>query len=142
MKKLLLLPLLGSLLLGCNFASDDDYDNMAEEMCDCWQSINDNVSRDFKTAMVEAADEGEDLQVTMQRFQATYPRVAQNDLNAIAEIESADFNNCLTDIETKYNEVYSTDSEEQRQKKLLSFIKKKKNCEVLYAFAKYEMYME
>lgn len=142
MKKLLLLPLLGLLLTACNFASDEDYDQMAEEMCDCWRSMNNNVSNEYKQAIVEAADKQENIQIVTLEHQTNNPELAEHDMRILEELESNEFKGCLLSIETKYNKVYDTGTEKERNAKLLTFIRKKKNCELLYAFAKYESYMD
>src|SRR3989338_4295504 len=118
MKKLfyiLLAPVVLS-LGACNMADDSDYENMANDICDCV-----NSGKNVETAIQEIAMED--------------PAQAMKDAEEMMGLE-AGMTKCGEDLEKKYENVYSSDTEAEVQKKLVETLKKNKSCAFTYAMYK------
>jgi len=83
------------LLAGCQMTEEQDYANMADDICEC--------------------------------------------MNKAVKDES-DYNNCITYIENKYENLYSDESDEEFNKKLVEAMKKNTKCDAWVGFL--EMGME
>src|SRR3989338_5563569 len=113
MKKLfyiLLAPVVLS-LGACNMADDSDYENMANDICDCVNKNTDGISEGMKTAIVDAVNSGKNVETAIQEI-------------------------AMEDPEKKYENVYSSDTEAEVQKKLVETLKKNKSCAFTYAMYK------
>ncbi len=141
MKKLFFLPLALLILFSCNFANENDIDQLAGEMCECWRPANEGVSEEGRRVIVDAAENNKDFEEALFEYGMDNPEQAEKDAAAIELIESTAVESCLSSLEVKYNDLYTTDSEAEITEKLLKAIKKQKNCEVLYGFVKIEQNM-
>lgn len=136
MKKLLYLALPVALGLGaCNMAGDDDYENMANDICDCMNKNTEAVSDDMKQAIIDAVDSGKDAEQAMQEIAMKDPAQAMKDGQAMMDA-GPKVETCVTDLEKKYENVYSNESETEVEKRLLETLKKNKSCEWTYALYK------
>src|SRR3989344_6011342 len=103
MKKLfyiLLAPVVLS-LGACNMADDSDYENMANDICDCVNKNTDGISDGIETANQEIAMED--------------PAQAMKDAEEMMGLQ-ANMTKCGEDLEKKYEKVYSSDTEAEVQK--------------------------
>lgn len=128
-------------LFACNIANDSDIDKMAAEMCECWRPANESVSDEGKAVILESAENNTDFEEALMEYGERNPEQAEKDAEAFGIIESSSVESCLSSLETKYNELYTTDTDEELQEKLVRALKKQKNCEVLYGFVKIEQNM-
>ena len=136
MKKLLYLALPVALGLGaCNMAGDDDYENMANDICDCMNKNTETVSDDMKKAIIDAVDSGKAPDEAMQEIAMKDPAQAMKDGQAMMDA-GPKVEKCVTDLEKKYENVYSNETEAEVEKRLLETLKKNESCEWTYALYK------
>lgn len=137
MKKLfyiLIAPVVLS-LGACNMADDSDYENMATDICDCVNKNTGGISEGMKTAIVDAVNSGKDVETAIQEVAMKDPAQAMKDAEEMMGLE-AGMTKCGEDLEKKYENVYSSDSEAEVQKKLVETLKKNKSCAFTYAMYK------
>ncbi len=137
MKKLfyiLIAPVVLS-LGSCNMADDSDYENMATDICDCVNKNTGGISEGMKTAIVDAVNSGKDVETAIQEVAMKDPAQAMKDAEEMMGLE-AGMTKCGEDLEKKYENVYSSDSEAEVQKKLVETLKKNKSCAFTYAMYK------
>jgi hypothetical protein len=137
MKKLfyvLLAPVVLS-LGACNMADDADYENMANDICDCVNKNTDGISEGMKTAIVDAVNSGKDVETAIQEIAMKDPAQAMKDAEQMMNLD-AGMTKCGEDLEKKYENVYSSDTEAEVQKKLVETLKKNKSCSFTYAMYK------
>ncbi|ASS49355.1 MAG: hypothetical protein A3D31_03475 [Candidatus Fluviicola riflensis] len=137
MKKLfyiLLAPVVLS-LGACNMADDSDYENMANDICDCVNKNTDGISEGMKTAIVDAVNSGKNVETAIQEIAMEDPAQAMKDAEEMMGLE-AGMTKCGEDLEKKYENVYSSDTEAEVQKKLVETLKKNKSCAFTYAMYK------
>ncbi|XOV66839.1 MAG: hypothetical protein ACFHU9_14530 [Fluviicola sp.] len=127
MKKLLILPVLAMALFACNMASDEDYKNMAQDVCDC---INKSAGGVSDKGMDIILDSGGDQQKIMDGFQS----YAMEDMaGATADMQAfekfgSEAGTCIENLKDKYDDVYTSDNEEEVQDKMLEAMKGLKGC--------------
>jgi len=139
MKKLfyVLCPIV--LALGaCNVADNKDYENMSADICECVGKNTDSISQGMKTAMIDAVNSGKDMEAAMTEQMMKDPEQGMKDAEVMMGLE-AGMTVCMTELETKYNSVYSTDSEKEIQDKLIKALEKTKGCDFTYAIMKLGM---
>lgn len=142
MKKLLYLALPVALGLGaCNMAGDEDYDNMANDICDCMNKNTASVSDGMKTAIIDAVSSNKNPEQAMQEIAMKDPEQAMKDGQAMIDA-GPKVETCITDLEKKYENVYSNETESEVEKRLLETLKKNKSCEWTYALYKMSVEMK
>jgi len=139
MKKLIYLLCPAILALGaCNVADDKDYDNMAADICDCVNKSTTGISDGMKSTLIQADKEGKDLQTAVTEYMMKDPEQGMKDAEAMMGLETG-MSGCMKDLEKKYNDVYSTESEKEVQDKLMAKLKTNKDCAFTYTIAKMGM---
>ena len=98
-------------------------------------AFRDGISDGMKTAIVDAIDSGKDVETAVQEFAMQDPAQAMKDAEEMMGLE-AGMTKCGEDLEKKYENVYSSDSEEEVQKKLVETLQKNKSCKFTYAMYK------
>jgi hypothetical protein len=142
MKKLLyvLCPL--ALALGaCNMADEKDFDNMAADVCGCVNNNTGALSDGMKQTIIDADKNGEDLQQAVMAYAMKNPEQGMKDAEAMTGLEKG-MEGCMKDLEKKYNDVYSTDTEDEIQKKLIEKLAVNKDCAFTYAIVKMGLELE
>lgn len=139
MKKFIL-PLLGlTLALGsCNMANDDDYKNMAKDMCDCVNKHADGISDGMRDAIINSSKDGANMEAVVQAQVMKDPEQGMKDVEAIMAVAEG-VDQCGKDIEKKYKDVYTSETEKEVQDKLIKVLEKEKGCEFTYALMKIGM---
>lgn len=137
MKKLLLLLAVSSAVLvtSCNMASDADYDAMASDMCDCVNKSSDGISDEMKNAIIQSEKDGTSMEKAMTAVMMKDLEKGMADAQAMQEL-GTEMQSCSKDLEKKYDQVYTSESEEQVIEKILKALKAKKGCEFTYAIMK------
>lgn len=137
MKKLLLLLTVSSAVLvtSCNMASDADYDAMATDMCDCVNKSSDGISDNMKDAIVKSEKDGTDMQAAVTEVMMKDLKTGMADAQAMIDL-GKDMETCSKDLEKKYNQVYTSESEDEVIEKILTTLKAKQGCEFTYALMK------
>ena len=136
MKKLfyVLCPLV--LVIGaCNVADEADYEAMAGDICTCVNKNTDSISEGMKTAIIDAVKSGKDLETAMSEHMMKDPEQGMKDAGFMMGLEVG-MTTCMTELESKYKDVYSTDSEKVIQDKLIKKLEENKECGFTYAIVK------
>lgn len=139
MKKFIL-PLLGlTLALGsCNMANDDDYKNMAKDMCDCVNKHADGLSAGMREAIIASSKDGANMEAVVQAQVMKDPEQGMKDVEAIMAVAEG-VEQCGKDIEKKYKDVYTDKTQTEVEKKLIDVLKAEKGCDFTYALMKIGM---
>jgi hypothetical protein len=119
-------------------ADEADYENMATDMCDCVNKNSTGISDGMKNTFVDAMKSGKDFQTAVTEYVIKNPEVGMKDAEEMTKLEGG-MESCMNDLEKKYDNVYSNESEEEVQKKLIAKLEKNKDCEFTYAIVKLGM---
>lgn len=134
MKKIILpLVALTTLALGsCNMANDDDYKNLATDMCDCVNKNTKGLSPEMQDIFKNYANDPNMMQTKMQEYTMNNMEAAMKDMEKMEKI-GTDIEACAKDLEKKYDNLYTADNEKEVEKKMIEILKKEKGCELTYA---------
>ena len=136
MKKLILSLLVLTLALGsCNMANDDDYKNLAKDLCDCVNKNSKDISPKMREAIIMSAENGKDFEKVLTEAITEDPAGGMKDYNAVMALMKS-MGTCVKDLEKKYKDIYTADTEDEMQKKLMDVFKAEKNCDLTYAIMK------
>lgn len=137
MKKLILLLSISSAVLvtSCNMASDADYDAMAKDMCDCVNKSSDGISDEMKDAIIQSEKDGTDMEKAMTAVMMKDLEKGMADAQGMQDL-GIKMQDCSKDLEKKYDQVYTSESEDQVIEKILNALKSKDGCEFTYAIMK------
>ncbi|MFN5984259.1 MAG: hypothetical protein ACK476_14095 [Fluviicola sp.] len=134
MKKIIL-PFIAitALSLGsCNTAGDEEYKNMSSDMCDCMTKASKDISPEMQKAVVDGNKAGKDMTAIMTDYMAQNPEGVMNDVTAF-QTAAVGFEKCGKDLETKYKDVYTRESEDEAMKKLVKIMGEDKGCAFVHA---------
>jgi uncharacterized protein YifE (UPF0438 family) len=119
-------------------ADEADYENMATDICDCVNKNTTGISDGMKNTFVDAMKNGKDFQAAVTEYVMKNPEVGMKDAEAMTQLESG-MESCMNDLEKKYDKVYSNETEEEVQKKLVAKLEENKDCSFTYAIVKLGM---
>lgn len=136
MKKHFYFVLLSVVSIGsCNLANDDDYANVAEDLCSCVNSKSEDISQGMKTALIEATEKNQSMTDAMETFTEQNPDMTANDLIAISLLGEK-IEDCNKDLEVKYKDVYTNESDYEIERRLLEALRENDNCKWTYSLIK------
>lgn len=140
MKQLIYLAILPvALSLGaCNVANDKDYENMATDICDCVNKSSEGMSEGMKDAFINGMKKGEDIEKMITDRAMEDPETAMKDAQIMMGLEK-DMATCMKDLEKKYNNVYTSETEKEVQQKLIKTMEKGQGCAFTHAIMKLGM---
>jgi len=133
MKKLFILPLLSLTLFSC--AGDSDYENMAQDVCDCINKSSNDVSDRGMDIILESGGDQQKIMSGFQEYSTEDMAAAQADMQAFQKFGN-DAGTCISNLESKYDDVYTTDNEEEVQNKMLEALKGLDGCDDSYKLLK------
>ena len=136
MKKLLLITTLLVGITACNIADDGDYNEMATDMCECFNEGLEGLSDGGKRAIVDAGKNDSDMQAALMEYGQEHTMEAMQDAKVLESLQDGNVMECVGGLEKKYEDVYSSDSDEVKQEKLVEAMKGIKICELTYALVK------
>lgn len=142
MKALLFISTLCLGLAACNTANDSDYEAIASDLCDCFNESTVGLSDETKNALVAADKNGGDILTAVTDHFMENPDLAVSDGAIITKAGEELESTCLVELETKYDNVYSTENEQEIQKKLLEALAKKKGCEFTHSIMSLGLQMQ
>jgi uncharacterized protein YifE (UPF0438 family) len=119
-------------------ADEADYENMATDICDCVNKNTTDISDGMKNTFTDAMKNGKDFQAAVTEYVMKNPEVGMKDAEAMTKLESG-MQSCMNDLEKKYDDVYSNETEEEVQKKLVAKLEANKDCGFTYAIVKLGM---
>lgn len=132
MKNLLFITTLLIGLSACNTASDEDYGNIAKDLCECVNQSTAGFSSETITVMVDAAKNNENIMEVITAHFTENPSLAMSDGMIMQKAAEEMQNKCIPEIQEKYSDVYST-SEKDSQDKLLEALTKPDGCGLTHA---------
>ena len=142
MKTVLFVFSMTLVLSACNMANEEDYKNMATDMCGCVNDATANLSDEGKKIIIASGENGTNLSADLLEYGQKDPVQAMQDnivMASLGEIESMD---CVKNLEKKYADVYSTDSEKEMQEKLVKVMGDIKECQLTYSLMKTALSMQ
>lgn len=124
----------------CNIASQSDFDRASEDICECTSKHFDQISPEFKKDFLEAAKKNLTLDQTLE----TIINKRKNDGNdtknlsdALIMIQLPDkVQKCIEELESKYKDLKTLDSESETVDKFMQSIEKQEDCDFLLALMK------
>ncbi|MFM7725983.1 MAG: hypothetical protein ACKO7B_04725, partial [Flavobacteriales bacterium] len=128
-------------LASCNVADKDDYARVAEDICGCVNSKSEDISQGMKTAVIDAVENNQEIEASIDAFAEENPDQALKDGLAMMELGER-IEGCIADLETKYKDLYSNESDEEIERRLLEALRKNKECKWTHALIKSEMQAE
>ncbi|MDA9298887.1 hypothetical protein N9P79_00810 [Crocinitomicaceae bacterium] len=136
MKNLLFISTLLIGLSACDMADDSDYEGMASDLCGCFNEATAGLSDEGRKVIEDAGENGIDTQTALMEFTQEDPIQGMKDAQILQGLGDGDFMSCVNDLESKYNDVYTTGTEAEIQEKLIDAMKDVKKCKLTYAFMK------
>lgn len=133
MKNLLFITTLLIGLSGCNLADDGDYTAIADEMCGCFNEATAGLSDEGRNVIIEAGKNDIDFEIALTQYAQEEPIKGMQDNLVLVQLGEQAFVDCMTDIQTKYDEVYTTDSDDEVLQKVIKIMQKNKSCDLTYA---------
>lgn len=135
MKKFILPLFVIALTLGsCNMANDDDYDNLAKDMCDCVNKHATGLSDGMRQTLIAASKDGADSDKLMSDQIMKDVEQGMKDQQILIKI-SEEVGKCEEDLKKKYEDINTSDTEAVVQEKILKALKVQKGCELGYSLA-------
>ena len=136
MKNLLFISALLFGLSACDMADDGDYTDMATDMCGCFNDATEGLSDGGRKAIISGGGDATEMQAALVEYGQEHSAEAMQDAQVLMDLQGPDVMDCVTKLEDKYGDLYSTDSDEEKQEKLLDAMKKIKICDLTYALTK------
>lgn len=113
--------------------SEPDFNEMAQDICNCVNESSDGISDKLKTLIIQSEKDGTDLEIALQNYLIEDESdAATEDVRNLDELGD-NMEICAAQIEEKYSTVFSSQSEEQIIKNLIGILKGKQGCEFTYA---------
>jgi hypothetical protein len=136
MKKFILPLFVMTLALGsCNMANEDDYKNLAKDMCDCVNKHAAGLSDGMRETLIAASKDGADSEKLMGDQIMKDVEQGLKDQQALEKI-GTEVETCISSLEKKYEDIYTDDTEAEIQKKIVAELKIAKGCELTHALIK------
>ena len=105
-------------LSGCNRADDADYTEIADEMCGCFNEATAGLSEEGRNVIIKAGKSDIDFEIALTEYAQEEPIKGMQDNLVLMHLGEQAFVDCMSDIQTKYDEVYTTDSEDEEELEL------------------------
>ena len=141
MKKQLLLPIvLVSIFLGsCQTANESDYNNVAQDICQCSSGYTSTISENYKKTIIDAAKNNKGLDEVMKEMMQTEDSTVAN-LMIVDALQAAGLgiklDSCINSLDSKYAYLKTKENEKEVQEKMMNALMQQKDCEFLAAFMK------
>ncbi len=130
MKSTLLISTLLLTLLSCNLSSEQDYEAVAKDTCDCVNVFTSTLSDRMIQIMQESDGDQSKLEAAMMEYMLEDPEQGLKDVQALENGESMkEMEACMAQLEEKYNSLYTTLSEEEIAQKIIEKLEGMKGCE-------------
>ena len=127
---------ISALFLGCNYANEEDFENLAVDMCDCFSDVTSELSPRGTEIFLDAANEGSDYRESFKEYMSEDPDAAYNDQIVLLKMADKKTTKCIKNLEKRYKKLYSLKTEKEIQKELIQQLDGKKGCELTQAIAK------
>lgn len=139
MRKTLLLPALLITLLACDNSTDQDFKNIAKDTCDCVNILADDLSPGMIKLISESDGDEAKLEQGMMDLMLEDQETTMNDVNILQGNAAVEMESCMAKVEKKYDDVYTTLSENEVLEKIMVELKTMNGCESTVAIIKMGM---
>lgn len=114
---------------GCqNMADKDDYQAAASDMCNCVNLATKDLSPELKKIIANNPKDEKALEDYFERN----PEQALTAMTTLLSIEE-EMKPCIKDLEVKYKDIYTNDSEAEVMRKVMNVLKSEPDCKFSYA---------
>lgn len=128
MKLLFLIPAIAFAVTSCNFANEEDYENLAKDACDCVNQATEGLSPRAKEILADSDGDMDKFQKGFEEYSNEDPMAALADATEMQKLADGSFESCINGLEKKYEDLYSTKSEEEIQQKILETLDGMDDC--------------
>lgn len=105
---------------------------MAQDICDCVNQSSDGVPNQLKDLFIQSVKDGKNLETVLTDYILEDTQTRTPHVEALVELgEKMEI--CSQDLEKKYSQVYSTETEDEVIAKVMTSLKAKEGCEFTYA---------
>lgn len=139
MKTTFLLSSLLLILFSCNFSTDEDFKAIAKDTCDCMSMFTDELSDEMKTILIETEGNEAAFDEAFDKYLEEKPMEGMKDAVALSGADSPEIMECIQKMEKKYENVYTTLSENEILEKVLAELEKMDGCDATAAIMKMGM---
>ncbi len=119
----------------CNLAGEEDYKNVAKDLCDCASKSSSAISPEMNKAIVDVSKTGGDIEGAMKARAEADPMMAMKDAEGLMNYANA-LQKCTKDLEGKYKDLETLDQDKEVQDKMLKAFEAQKGCEFTAAMMK------
>ena len=143
MKPLFYFLILSSFVLtSCqDMADEDDYNNLANDLCDCVNKSNSSVSNDMKNALIQGINSGQSMDDVMAKMGEENVIQTMKDAEVLMDA-GPKIETCVKSLEKKYDKIYTKESDKEVLNRLMKTLEKNKSCDWTYALMKLGMQVQ
>jgi len=117
-------------LFSCDLSSEQDYEAVAKDTCDCVSVFTEGLSPKMLEIMEASNGDEAKLQADMMAYVAENPEEGMKDIEALEnETGMQEMEACMARLEEKYNSMYTTLSEEEIAEKIIEKLEGMEGCE-------------
>jgi len=136
MKTIVFLTALSLILFSCNNVSDQDFKDVSKDMCDCMSIFTDELSPEMRQIMVDTDGDEAKFQEALMEYMTENPAEGMKDAQALTKAESPEVINCIEGLEKKYENLYTTMSEDEVVAKVIDELDGMDGCDVTVSVMK------
>lgn len=139
MKSILFLSSLSLILFSCNLSSDQDFKDVAKDTCGCMSLFTDNLSDEMQTILADSDGDEAAFDAAFTQYMTDKPMEGLADAEALSKADSPEVMECMEKLETKYDDVYTTLSEDEVVRKVVEELDNMGGCKVTVSIMKMGM---
>lgn len=140
MKITLLISTLLLILFACNMSSDEDFKAIAKDTCDCINVFTSKLSPEMMEIIESSNGDESKLEAAMMDYMTKDPVQGMKDVQVLQGGENMqEMTACMEGIEKKYDNVYTTLSEDEILSKIIEQLKTMDDCKSTIAILKMGM---
>lgn len=124
-----------SFLVSCSIARESDYENAANDLCNCINKNSDGISESTKSSIISLSKSDGSMEDVFAKMTINDPELIIKDGEALMQL-GVKIEGCGKEIEKKYDNIYTNESDEEIQKRFLEILGENGNCEWTYALVK------
>jgi len=127
---------LSTLLISCETTTEQDYENISRDMCNCMSTFTKDLSETMTNIIIEADGDQAVLQTKMMEYMGSNLEEGMKDVEILSKAESPEIVQCIEGLQKKYDHLYTNLSEEEILDKMSETLGKTEGCEVTLALMK------
>ena len=139
MKTILLFTSLTLILASCNLSTDQDFKDVAKDTCDCMSLFTNNLSDEMQTILADSEGDEAAFDAAFTQYMTDNPVEGMKDAQALAGADSPEVIGCMEKLEKKYDDVYTTLSEDEVVQKVVEELDRMGGCKATVSIMKMGM---